>query len=593
MRLSFIIFLFLFSMPMFAEEEAEATQVDERILEDPQFKDKVEECKKTTPNDVGGCVQTAFNTLSPAIKTELQEKYIEQKVKKNQLTNYQQVRPISKETLQSPQFKALTDYLKTKLQEAMYGTDEKNLKVVDHGSYYQLYTSQMSKNIVLNLSSFCLDARSTLVQLEDTSGTVVLSHYYFYMVEADARDPTTSTRNKNIADLGSFKTINGEKQNIAKIKWESCISQISKLCKDEPKDVTSSSVNAVEPFASFMNSNPGTSLHQIIHFDPPYITLTTDDKEYTQNRACLVTNILKEQKLVLSANNKITTALKKQMDITSQNIANDNFNYDKLTTVTSGEMKDNYSDKAKETIDELEECKNTPDSQKCKDLLKQLVGDKDDLENSHTEYMVLSSQRNDKLEADLADVEKQKQIILIENNLEQDDMTQIEALDSTKIAEITSNIEVTYENEAQAIQDEIQKQIKKANDTNLVQLHEVKKEIEASQTSKTALMHYNNIVSGYLSASDSNPSGTSSTSPSRNNLQLIKSELDDSAYAEDRSPATTGNSSIDQVRLDNIKNGTDFSKISNTDGQTTTSIGIDDINQTLLQFNEAQRREED
>lgn len=556
MRLISLLLLFMLVCPLFAQEQADAEagpQFDERILEDPKFKTYVDECEKldeqakaSDPNadTMGTCINTAFtNKIDDTLRQELIDKYITQKIDKKdkqakKLANYQQLTPktFEKKLPKTPEFLALVKHLTDRLNEAMYGKDPKSKKIANHGAYYELYKNQLSKNVVLTLSSFCLEAEKKS------------SSFLIYSDETKRK----TTRESNLKDLGNVVNSVSSAANT----WLRCIAKVSDLCTGSLSHISD-----------------------------------TDDKDYTKKRACLVTNSLKQQKLALKTTNEIQNALKKQLR--KKSISASNIKYDDMTSLTSGELDKTYNKKSEEVQTELENCRQSPDDPKCKELIEAYTGNQSDLEKGKVEFSLLSKQRNEKLKADLSnqDAEKVKEVILTEANIDKKDeefSAQKDLLDDQEVQDIRDRINKTYANEAQAIQAELQKKIDLAKKNSEDKIDSIQKNLKASAETKKALMHYNNIVSGYLTPGEVDASGQGgNASPNKqNNYKSIQRELADSAYEEKDSgpsPASAGNTNTEyQKRVEQIKAETDLSLIN--DEQSNSFIQVEDINKKILKI---------
>jgi len=298
--------------------------------------------------------------------------------------------------------------------------------------------------------------------------------------------------------------------------------------------------------------------------------------------------VLKQQKTMISTVGDIQEALKKQLK--QKSISATDIQYDDMTSLTSGELNKTYNKASKETQERLKECRQSPDGPNCKELLEMYVGNKKDLEKGKTEFSLLSNQRNKKLRESLEDQDKEvvKSTILTEANQQKGDddyQKQKELLDDDEIAKIKDNIEKTYKNEADAIKAELKKKIELADKSATDQFDEISKNLNDTAESKKALMHYNNIVSGYLTPKEDSggSNSTGSNKKDQNNFRSVQRELQDSAYTADDS----AKSDYYKEQAKKIEAKTDFSQIDKKNSNTL--IQVKDINEKILKIQKAEQ----
>jgi len=113
--------------------------------------------------------------------------------------------------------KVLENYLVKRLEEVMYGDeDKKNLKVArDHTDFYRIYQSQLGKNLITEMSSFCI--------YSDDKGEIPFSR-----LKDLQTNKQTNLDNLNQVDSKSGRTLSFK-------GYESCIIKISEYCEKGSK----------------------------------------------------------------------------------------------------------------------------------------------------------------------------------------------------------------------------------------------------------------------------------------------------------------------------------------------------------------------
>lgn len=511
MRVLSLFLLLILSLHSFAEGESSGEQFDERILEDPKFKPIVENCDAwqaqesptNTYKNYPDCLQKSFKSnqfISSADRKKLKEKYIQTKkmgTNSKKIANYQQLAPetFEKELPRTAEFDALVKYLTQRLEEALYG-DDKQKNVVDHNQYYELYKTQISKNVTIAFSQYCLYADSD------------------NKISADPVKKEEQMK-KNLEDLKNGPSAYGT--------WSLCIQAIPEKCKEKDEN-------------------------------------ETEDEKETRVQACIAMSKIRTLKTNLAVTNDIQAKLKNMF---KEGNAKGFFLHqhkskktiDELTNISSGEVNRNYSKKQKEVLKQLEECKakladeDSALDKKCETLLGQYLGKDEDLKKVKKDAEALKIVRGDKSEQDIDEMKKdivreqtyqtddQKKISSVENELE--------GLSEDDIQSIKDEIEKKYDNEQQALIDKIGNQLDVAKKNNKEKVNQIIKDLKADQKHAGALIHYNNIISGYL---DVQEDGTNKKKDGKKekitNVRSIQQELKD--YSENLSnlePSSSGNTS--------------------------------------------------
>ncbi len=557
--------LYLIALSFFptSAEENSTPKFDERILEDPLFKDSVSQCeqaiknKKISEEDASyapkmeQCIQAAFSALDENTKQTLKQKYllVTPQQKKNKLTNFKNQAPkTSSEKERSPGFNKLMEYLADKLDKAIYG-EGKEKKIADHGVYYELYKNQLSKNILLVLSNFCLNAEA--IPFTDT----------FIIYQSD--DHRALTRKNNLKTLGQF---DGDENNEAAKIWKRCISKVNDICLHGVL-ITKQQVDKIADLDGEFNYSEA-------------------DKSYTKQQACLTTSELKRLKTNLSATIDIQKKLEKMFG--KSNGYDTAKSMDELTTITSNEIKENYSDEVTKAADTLKKCreKNNYDDPECEKILATEIGKEDELKKGLLEQTSITAIKKDELKEkldkdinEMSEEEKEavKELILAERNISPDSdeyEKEKQALTDNEIQAIKNRISKSYKAEADAINKQIQAQLKLAQKKDEVKAKRTETHLNQKAIEATELIHYNNIVSGYLSGIV--VGGDPDKKEHVNNTQIIKQELDNSAFTKGDGRETA---SDDNNWVKNIKEHTDLDQTPKEGASV--SIDISKINDLL------------
>lgn len=119
-----------------------AQEVENQISETDVFKTCKEDEANDTPKKVEDCIKSKYDEIDP-----------DEFADKMDLKSYD--RNATKDS------KSIREYLNKRIQKAVYGVDPdeakmKAAKIADHALYAKLYRSQIGKNILMEVSNYCL-----------------------------------------------------------------------------------------------------------------------------------------------------------------------------------------------------------------------------------------------------------------------------------------------------------------------------------------------------------------------------------------------------------------------------------------------------
>lgn len=488
-------------------------------------------------------------------------------------------------------YMALQDYLGDRLRAALYGDIQRDLAEemasgherdknlyteVDQSVFYELFKSQVSKNVIITLSSFCIRGK-----YDSTTGA-----FTDLASEAD----TKVTIEKNIKSLTEASANPQSTTQIAGAdRWNNCISQITEICNPDP------------------NQTPPP---------PPYTN-------YTRQEACMVMRSMRSARQALLEVDNIQKLLKEHRDgathihygqnsleddrirVTQYNPSSEHANIDRITTFTSGEVhasSNKLTSENQKIISKFEE--------ECFDGTN-IVGDYE----SCAPFLETSPEESRERIAELslrtgAVGERLKEMAGDENAMreylekegyskEEIDIMVVNAGgDSEKLLEVINR---HYDNQREALLKSITSQINNRSiaeenfdptDTGTKKvLQRIYNELTQRVDQFTQLVHYNNVVGSFLSVCPAGEVCTPGDGNGRANTAMLHRELQNSYYnpANARGVASTEEGARAFNPGDDYFSGLE-DKVSDHMGahqsgnDGTTSITVNDINKRFLRY---------
>lgn len=373
-------------------------------------------------------------------------------------------------------YSLLKKYLEDRLQKTLYGENvpKGTVSTVDHAVYYDLYKTQVSKNFLFDMSSYCSETYKDGSSASDYTAT-----------------NETTLQNDTIADIAKDPKVMAS-------KFQECILTLPCQCYDDTKA------------CSIKSKDPATGA---------ITTKTHKAKAANKGKACVLVGRLKQMKQILL--NVEDTQEKMRENFKNPNLIHANAkNYDSteqdktlddLTTLSSG-------DYAKAVGDLKTATKDFQQKTKC-DNAKLATGA--DFKAGEGECAGLASIDKDKIEELKLENQLQTKAMLaqldnVKSQAELEEYIKGQKLGDTIKQEIAKDWETVRDElkarlktERQAVIDEINNELNKNvvitsttggkstvdSSTNAT---EVLKRVENQDQRTERLLHYTNIVSGYL-----------------------------------------------------------------------------------------------
>ncbi|MDD0852893.1 hypothetical protein HBN50_07290 [Halobacteriovorax sp. GB3] len=490
------------------ESQKESSDILSKAMEVPGVSEQVKKCQSNNvaKENLSSCV---WGGLSSEQQKQVQQVVNKTKDGKSLEGKYESVYTGSDNNKQSKGIKKLEDYLYNKLASVLFEETRKDSsffknKLVDEGVFYDLYETQVGKNIVSAFSSYCMDAHAG-------------NDYAIKKDEVYRKE----NREKNIKSLGNFDAS-------SRNSWNDCIVKVPKICHDK---------NLI---SEVQNSKDADEV-------------TSEDIDYTQVRACEVVNYVKTAKQNLLAITKVKDSIK-DLKVASKDRKSATPFYeskgkdktiDDLTTVTSGEFvnETKYNDAQLEDAKILEECQKTGQiTPECEAFLS----DAGENEEQLIEQGLRAEALKNKLITDLEEnPEKGLEQYFKDQGYSEEKIKELLAGDVDALKDM---IKKRYETEKDALVKSLAMQLEKnqksksddestAKAENERKLDAIQKELTSKTSDYAQLIHFSNIVTGYLEVGgDSNSSGGARQPGSAKtsvNTYSISKELDNSAFTEE------------------------------------------------------------
>jgi hypothetical protein len=416
---------------------------------------------------------------------------------------------IQGEKAYSPALKKLKEHMQKELEKALYsggmGTGKKLERFADQAVFFKLFQSQLGKNVITALTSYCLET-------DITAGSP-------YLI-SDKPEVAREARKKN---LGKLKISNGSMDIYSNKKqgdWRECIVDIQRICSYQgelKKDGFPEKITKVP--------NPTTGIDENVDkYSYDGLKKLCNDRSKSSNkpvncektvetsntRACEVTEYIKKARLNILAVDKTLKKFETDLASKAKGVApvaefGTEKTIDELTTLTSKEIFDSGYAKAKEEeLAEFEKCYQKGkivDATACEKYLNK------DAKAAYADMSELKL-KQESIQKKIEDLitnsdEEQLKTFLVEDGYSEQDAEEI-----AKIQGMRARIIEKYENQKNALIASTQKEIDRltsATDGSIENIDENKDKLQKidarlrSDTQKFAeLVHFNNIVSSYL-----------------------------------------------------------------------------------------------
>jgi hypothetical protein len=527
-------------------ETDEAQDPMEKLLSHQLIQPRYEKCQAFAEKDndlvLGDCIWNGkgdpsdtdyLKPLDPSTQQQIHD-YLAQgknnkKLKENTLESLD-VSNLKRKQADDSANKRLHDFLTKEIEKTLYGNinpnDGTRESVARHDSFNKLFKSQLGKNILFVISDTCMDAQISSdnkhIQIDndpDKRRTVRKDN----LKKLEQKVDDTDKDGKAIETLGAYKF------------WGNCMQLLPATCENVERDGSGNpkpkNPNNPKPgeFLALMDADTNTG------FD-------SKDIKYTQGRACQAVRYIKDARQNLIAIDQINKQYKK-LESEGQGIAlavAKDEDIDKALTHSSKALGEavnmeqdkiqfqncvSYSTDNDGKVDESTVKVN--DTEQC----KKYFASKDsglDQKSKLAEYDL--RRRTIASALDNATDEQLKEL-LIEEGYTEEQAGQAIADDLDKIKE---QIKTKYDRERDAlvksIHDEINNNTAANGDTvndgaDAEKLKLKAKEMEYKAERFKQLIHFNNIVTGFIDITDKNKKSV-------NNTGAMEAELEDSAFAD-------------------------------------------------------------
>jgi hypothetical protein len=582
-----------------------------KLLEMPEVQEIKTKCEKENDPDLSTCIWNKVQE-NEATKEKVIAKMNETlEDSKNGISQYESVTALATKNNKSKSLKALEKFYAEKISKELFGdpaAQSDKIKLLDHKKFNKIYENQLTKNILTAVSSFCIEANMI-------NGFPLISRN---------ESGRNSQRKTNIKSLSAGTVTkddgNGNQVEISSAEkessnWQLCMDNAQYVCHGGEKIIKDSDGNKTKVTAK---SKLGVDCS----------SSDSDEKDkckdfnYTKGRACELTNYLKIAKQNLKAVEKIAEGYKEigkiksygvegtdsKMKKVTENVVIDKEKLENITSTSSNEFanESGFSDEVKADLADLERCvTKNPDTgamefvagaeESCKKYLNTDHESRDQMMQEHMLRQKALAAKVEKLN-DTGDSEEDlKKFLRDQGRSDEEIEKQLKNVDIKKLKE---QITQRYENEKDALIESMNARLEKTSSEkdgmiditpgskDLVKLTKIHEELSAKTESYTQLIHYNNIVTGFLEIQDKD-----GNSKGRNTAS-IKKELENSAYTEDSMQKLGIDKTAYENQLEGIGNAIEASNISlggsqsasNSEEETSSTIGVDRINEDILNY---------
>jgi len=495
-------------------QEIEQKDKDNDVFEKEEYQAIYNNCLEKHPEDetqVNQCIREMLAKLDPNELNAL----INNHQSPNQGKYSPNIYNYGNYKIESSHLTKLQNYLEKRLQEYLYGITKENkfgTTIVGQEIFFKIYKSQLGKNIISSLTSYCLDADENGIAFEDK-------------IEENNK--------KNFENLRSFKGT----RNLAYLHFNNCMGSIRTICH-KPK-----------------------SYEQLLKkSDDPKKEELKESAKYPIERACLVLNELKKMRNTIVAVDKVIKDFDEKTSKDNQGFlfneifknkkiyvgnSSDKKTIDDLTSITSNEII--YGNSKKDNVDlSLDE-----DEERLKEICGALIEDEC--------LKIIRNQQSDEKKQEELVKEFNARTNLISTQIDQFEPEDIETYlinqgrTEEQVNEILAHIN-KQGGEAERIKKEIKEQFIAERNAIILQLkrkiskrklkegpemketgnkiEDIQKELEKRKNEYKQIIHYNNVVAGYLEFRDDEGNVIG-----RNTRSLFR-EINDSAYEKSRTPSS-------------------------------------------------------
>ena len=584
MKILLTIVLFMLSPPLLAgetekEEEPAPTSEElrkidrynrikekdsilEKMLEDPRIKPRYQTCQEEQKKnvnqkfDMGKCIwdgegAAGLSPLSDGEKERLKKQIVGQEA--------MDINTIRRG--KDPALQKLEDYYAKRLQDMISPKGKKLL--ADHTIYNRIYRSQLGKNLVGTISSYCLEADG------DND----------YLIDKRKKQ---ENRRKNLKSLKNEKSFNGKVVSGGYAHWASCTVRIQHICHD----------TCLPKLGQYTDTKSKYCCDSTCSYDH-------DVFKYSQTRACEVISYIKAARKNIAALGDIEKSWEKRKKTNVVGFVgeiNDKINVERMTNLSSKEIlkKSGYAKEQEKMVAQAEECSKNFDSKKC----EKFVDDKGSLSKKLlSEYSLRSRVVQEKIDTITADDADPKGI---EEYLKEEGYTkdQIAAMMKEEdIDKIKTQITNRFKKQREALHRSLKARIKKnqidtgelesngnrdVEKTKAERMTAVHEDLKGRTERVSELVFFNNMISGFLTWEREGEKGKITGS----NSAILYHELKDSVFEDTgRDPAQKPEK--EQIDFQGIKKNAQrmvAKPPAKKNNDEDVGLSVENINESLLNY---------
>lgn len=470
-----------------------------KLLSVPEIASHYKTCQDKYKSDIEKIPECLWRELDPSQKEKVKKFYAQEEKSSNRspastpdtanteassLTNKNY--NIANDYKNDPSVTALSNFFGKKLDEALNGSDQdkkdKKVTTVDHSKFIDLFKSELGKSIVNSFTSYCMETEKTC----RAKGAQLCK-----IKKDDDERKQDIKENLESLKTATFSDEEGE-------GWKKCILDVSKVCYETPA-------------ATEKETSPAPETNDL----------------YSKRKACIVMDFVKASRKNLIAADKqqefyngLTGGGLQWAESNMKAVDENKISSDKITQITSADLEKDFKKSNDDVLKEATECADSLDKDKCKKII-----DTSTEKNSAaiTDLGLREIAQEEVLTAKLED-SKNVEVYLKEEGYDKNEIKALISKDED-LAAIKAKIKARYASEKESIIREMSERIKKkttANDGKVEKVDDndkvekIKKELSSRTTDMSNLIHFNNIVSSYLTISDDKNKTTSRNTASLN-----------------------------------------------------------------------------
>jgi len=487
------------------------------FIEIPELKERKDKCIEAMKKDesiifpdclIYGTEDGYLGPITPEQKEKM-VKLLEEKSK--DLPEYEGLEILRIKKKVDPAIKKLGEFYFKRLNENLYGTHEEGKKLyVSHSAFFEIYKSQVSKNLIESLSSYCIEAEKGKA----------------FIISND-KEKRSDIRKKNIRRLQEIEGKDQDAVSVGYKDWEICMQAIQNICYQ----------------TEYAHKKAKLTINYTTHLtlDKKY-KVNPKDYDYSRRRACSIVDYLKVARQTILKITEIQRLInyvdgdpekgKKAPVNWFKNLAGkEDFKstgktYDDLTSLTSGEIaRSGFIEEDKKIRDKLEkDCLENSNIKVCEEFLSE------DIDENYK----LAAEYAFKVEAMMEKIEQMEpeelKKYLTEQGYSDERINELEKFQEELKTEIIERYQAEKEILVTQLWQDVEAKTLRVKEDKIIKdkIKAIAFEISNRGEEFTQLAHYNNIISGYLTVS-----GRKGDKGKVRNVGSIFREIDDSAYNEE------------------------------------------------------------